>query len=463
MLDYSKNYYLDKDFELNVRDDKYLLIDFDNVNWFRTNKTGLEILNGCKKPNNFQTVLEHIAKDYGFTVDFLKEQFESFIEFAIDKQVIIEEGKEKQKFITKELQYPNTIWIHVSNQCNLSCPFCYSNATPEGIKTLNPDDILKFLEPSPKEQRKRAIISGGEPFLYKKLPELVKGLKEMGFKVTVISNGTVGSKMYPEVLPYIDLLQVSVDGTTKEINDLTRGKGSFDKTIENIKYAKSLDVKDMYISFTATKYNIEDIMNFPEFMYIHDIGHLHVTRLLPVGRGETNKEDISPDNDKYTKYIKEFKDNIQYVNQKIYQKRETEEIFLDDEDKTKFRSVTFASDQLKKVKNRNKVTGCGAGDATISIGYDGNVYPCTSLSDTDNIIGNIYTDKIDTVIKRGQEVAKHLSVHNLPECNQCKYKYFCGGGCRACAKYADNILGHDPDCNYYKKSIMEYMWLYHSS
>jgi len=459
MVDYNIKYKLDTNFEIFMRDNQYLFVDFEQVKWFRTNSSGYDLIIKMKEGNSIENSLAELGEETGFDVEFLKKQFDDFINDILNNKIIISEDEESDIAIMSGVEYPNTIWVHVTNRCNLKCQFCYSDSKYNNMEMLDHTKVLKFLDPLPKEHRKKIIISGGEPFLYSDLGTLVKGLKDMGFYVQIITNGTVGYDRYPEIIPYIDLLQVSVDGTTENINSCTRGKYSLHKTIEHIEYAKKLGVKDLYISFTATKYNIGDLPNLPEFLYLHNINHMHVTRLLPVGRGANNKEDLSPDMEEYKKILEEFQQKIRIMNQKIYYKREAEELFVDATEKTKFQTVTFASDQLNNVLHGYKVTGCGSGDATLSINYDGRVFPCTSLNDDDDCIGNIENDSIEEITKNGKEIADMLNVNNIPACKVCKFRYFCGGGCRACAKNHDGIMGKDPECERYQYSIMEYMWI----
>ncbi len=457
MVDYSKKYIFNTNYNVYIKDSRYLYVDFENAHWFRTNKSGYDFINRMRLLNNLNKALEETGNELGFNSIFLQKTMSLFIQELIENKIIVEEN-ETLKPEHSSIDFPNTIWIHVTNACNLSCPFCYSDANNERIYNIDYIKVLDFLKDLPKEKRKKVIISGGEPFLYQKLSELVNGLKELQFTVQVITNGTFGREKYPEIIPMIDLLQVSIDGSTESVNAITRGKDSLNKAINNIRYAKELGVKDLYISFTGNSNNILDLPNMPQFMLENKINHIHITKLLPVGRGKVNMIDLSPDKDDYAKSVREFKEQIQMCNRRIYAMREGEEAFLDQKDKTKFLTVSFAGDQLNTVINGYKVTGCGAGDATLSINYDGKIYPCTSLNEINQCLGNIEENNITQIIEMGKKVAKELCVDNLKECKHCQLKYFCGGGCRACALNYDCIKGKEPDCESYKERIWEYMW-----
>ena len=69
--------------------------------------------------------------------------------------------------------------------CNLHCPFCHNPELVIDIQTsslLLREEVLIFLR-----QRKGLLggvcISGGEPLLHSDLPDLLKEIRQMGFKI----------------------------------------------------------------------------------------------------------------------------------------------------------------------------------------------------------------------------------------------------------------------------------------
>ncbi len=81
--------------------------------------------------------------------------------------------------------------------CNLRCPFCHnaSLVLPERPKPIIPqEELLDFLK-GRTGKLDGVCITGGEPTLYRELPDLLKAIKELGFCVKLDTNGT-----RPEVL-----------------------------------------------------------------------------------------------------------------------------------------------------------------------------------------------------------------------------------------------------------------------
>jgi len=458
-LSFSSKYILDRDFEIIKNNDNVLCIDYNNVNWFRTNDTGYKILQLCAGKLTLEEVIKKISIETGFECDFLKKNFEEFLENAIESGLIIE--KEKNKVIIEEVPSGySDIWIHVTDKCNLKCPFCYSNSGSFGEQKLDLENILNFLVQIPLEQRSSVLISGGEPFLYENLSELVKSLHKMEFQdITVISNGTVGEEVYREVIPYIHTLQISVDGTNSDIHDLSRGEGSFHKMIKKFELAKNLDVNRLVISFTPTKFNIMDLPNIPKFALENRIDAIHITRLLPVGRGAHNEESIAPTTSQLSESMTKFIENIKKVNTSIHYKREMDEFFVDETEKSNYINVTMGTDVSSKILFRHKRKGCSLGDGTISIGYDGFFYPCPALQYEEFRLGQLERCNFEDIVYQSRNTAKQYSVDNIEACTDCKMKYFCGGGCRAIARSSTgSMLGKDPLCNRYQESMYEIMW-----
>lgn len=89
------------------------------------------------------------------------------------------------------LDYPGKVACTVFLQgCNFRCPFCHNSSLLGSTheSPISQEELLAFL-------RKRqglldgVCITGGEPSLYKKLPELLAQIKDLGFAVKLDTNG----------------------------------------------------------------------------------------------------------------------------------------------------------------------------------------------------------------------------------------------------------------------------------
>ena len=461
-LELNKKYYIAEGVERLQEEDKVLYINYETATWFRINTDGAEIIEKCDGSMSLKDILQSKADKDGFSLEVISRLLLPFLEISFEKGMLIEKKEFEIPELSDELtiDYPSNIWIHVSDKCNLACPFCYSNSSSGGNQYVDTEQVLLFLAQVPIEKREGIVISGGEPFLYPDLVKLLQGIKDLGYyNVNVITNGTVGSEKYAEVIPCISSLQISLDGSKAEIHDITRGKGSFEKICQNIELAHKYDVGKLYCSVTPTKYNVEDIPNIPWFAYHHHVDALHVTRLMPTGRGRKNKDSLYPDVEFYNQSLRKFVENVSNVNQYIYLQNSSKEIFDSDNKKQDYLQLTMASDQSPKVIEGRRRLSCGLG-TLVSIGYDSKIYPCPSLAFPEFVMGDL-NDSMDVIMKRINSFANQYSVNNCNEdCKTCKIKYFCGGGCRACTYGLGDIQMKDPSCEYYKESIMNILWNY---
>ncbi|MCL2032825.1 MAG: radical SAM protein [Methanomassiliicoccaceae archaeon] len=126
----------------------------------------------------------------------------------------------------------------IGYECNLRCKHCsiHRNIT-EGIgkNRLSYEEITEDLKLQFKNGARIAYFEGGEPTMWsdgeKDLGDLIKTAKEIGYNnIGYTTNGM--NKFFTES----DVISVSLDGP-KEIHDMIRGEGVFDKLMENISLA----------------------------------------------------------------------------------------------------------------------------------------------------------------------------------------------------------------------------------
>ena len=96
------------------------------------------------------------------------------------------------------LDYPGKVACTVfTGGCNFRCPFCHnaSLVLPEQLDAaLDTDKVLSFLE------KRRGLldgvaVTGGEPLLHKALPDFLRQLRSLGYKIKLDTNGS-----FPEAL-----------------------------------------------------------------------------------------------------------------------------------------------------------------------------------------------------------------------------------------------------------------------
>jgi len=111
-----------------------------------------------------------------------------------------------------------------------------------------------------KTKNANVIFLGGEPTLHPDLSLAIKKAKALGYdSITVDTNGylfhDILSKIEPDVVDYFSF---SLDGVSRETNDIIRGKGSYDNCIAGIKKAILRGFTTSLI-YTVSQMNLHEI------------------------------------------------------------------------------------------------------------------------------------------------------------------------------------------------------------
>ena len=92
------------------------------------------------------------------------------------------------------LDYPGTVACTLFTAgCNFRCPFCHNAGLvlPEQIEeaSISEEEVMSFL-------KKRVgmldgvAITGGEPLLHADMPQLLRKIKDLGYKIKLDTNGS---------------------------------------------------------------------------------------------------------------------------------------------------------------------------------------------------------------------------------------------------------------------------------
>jgi len=168
---------------------------------------------------------------------------------------------------TTLLDYPRhlaaTIFL---GGCNMRCPFCHnaSLVTNPGSQPIIPaSEIFAHLSKR-KNILEGVCITGGEPTLYADLPDFIKDIKDLGFKVKLDTNGT-----NPEMLKalarehLIDYVAMDIKNS-KEKYGLSSGIHDFNiKNInESISYLLSAPLDYEFRTTIVREHHTEQDMVF---------------------------------------------------------------------------------------------------------------------------------------------------------------------------------------------------------
>ncbi|CAD0185499.1 Antilisterial bacteriocin subtilosin biosynthesis protein AlbA [Ruegeria sp. THAF57] len=168
-------------------------------------------------------------------------------------------GKFQNKLVTADgqtrasvaLKNPQTLWFNTGTLCNIECTNCYiaSSPTNNALVYITADEVRAYLGQI--EERAWPVreigFTGGEPFMNPQMIEMTRAALERGFEVLILTNA-MQPMMRPKVREgLLDLqrdfgdkltLRISVDHFRPDLHDEERGQGSFDKTVEGMKWLR---------------------------------------------------------------------------------------------------------------------------------------------------------------------------------------------------------------------------------
>lgn len=312
------------------------------------------------------------------------------------------DGPVKRQELTPVMQ------LYLTNSCNMRCPHCYMNAGKAYENELSTEEIFQILDAYKQNGGVDVKLTGGEISLRKDLFDIVKYGADIGLHMELLTNGTLWSRAKIEkIVPYITVVQISVDGYNEEENAKVRGKGNFQKALNAIHHFATSGAK-VHVAMTA--YYSPDLSEkadhyatfakeLKEKYQDYGLEVFIATGLLPGRYGELSQKEAEA----YTA-----------ATQTIYSRYQGCQSFIDE-------------GFIGRHKAGVILTNCSYGYP--SVASNGDVFMCPILSATQSV-ANIRTTPLNEIMEMCNYAHTLSETENLTPCNQCELKSICGGDCR---------------------------------
>ncbi|MCP4110699.1 MAG: radical SAM protein [Desulfobacteraceae bacterium] len=335
-------------------------------------------------------------------------------------------------------------WLHITDQCNLRCKYCYSSHQNKDMPLETGYSIINTLFRSAQIHGYRRIIikyAGGEPLLrfpiIKKLHRyntLMAEQKGVDYEGIVLTNGTLlTSKIAEKIKLYGMKLIISLDGLGI-FHDSQRiypdGKGSSKEVIRSIETALSQGIVPT-VSITVNKHNADGLAELTSWILEHEIPFsFNFYRENDVSRDiKTEGEHIVQG---ITSAYKEIKNNLPRY--------------------TLLKSLTDGINLYTP-----HVSPCSTGKSYLVFDTDGNISKCQM--DMAHPVTDIHSsDPLN-------DIRNKIGLHNPPveekeDCCDCKWRYWCAGGCPVQAfRCTGRYNAKSPYCDIYRTLIPEVLRL----
>ncbi|MBB6218112.1 radical SAM protein with 4Fe4S-binding SPASM domain [Anaerosolibacter carboniphilus] len=398
-LDIEKQYAMPKYLVVRQFEDKILVISPESANWLvLENDDQLLIFNELKN-NSVEDVIA-----------FMEER-------NIEEEDLIHvlTELEAKKFEDNNITLPqrNGLCIYLTDECNLRCKHCYMYSGTKKNNELTTAEILSLLDNFKKYNGEVVTFTGGEVALRADLTDILNYSKGLGLKNTLLTNGLVWSdELIDRATPFIDEIQISIDGYDEKSNAQIRGNGNFEKVLLVVDKLVKRGLK-VAIAITPTfeelKENKDKYIEFGKMLiqqYNDKHFYIKFNAELLDGRDIEVNEVI---NNEYSELMK-------YVINSCYPESYRNEFILNHENNTVF-------------------DNCGYGGITVS--SDGDIYFCNRIHELRSY-GNLRFSNFDEIMNLSKMAMELSNINKLRPCCDCDLKNICGGGCRI--KYFKDLI-----------------------
>lgn len=333
---------------------------------------------------------------------------------------------------------PYYVSWEITAACNLRCKHCcFAGQDYNSANDISENTAISIVEELINMDVIKIMLTGGEPLMRPDIFNIIKKLKSHNIILELTSNALLidnskAIKLGKLFNPICDYVQVSIDGATEATHELTRGSGTFLKTIESIKNLISNKV-NVTINCVITSKNLHEMTELYTLANKLGVKKVTFTRVF----AEYNNNLLPDDNELFDETIKLLKQEIP---------------------ETKVELRLFSIPELAANKTFNSFAPDTAFSDTnymchkwekLHIRRDGEVFLCLHSSNQNLFsLGNIKNNSLEKILENRSKnplFGERFIVDK--KCKKCAYVSLCKSGCPANAYLkTGNINNSDPAC-----------------
>lgn len=170
--------------------------------------------------------------------------------------------RKKIGLLVKYLRYlfmgsRNPFWVDMklTSRCNTSCRYC--SIAEKGVDhELTKEEVFSIAD----ELAKHGCflsLGGGEPLLRPDIDDIINYVQDQDGVFLCVWTNAILFEQHKDALKRVSLLGLSIDGD-RNANDQMRGKGTYDKTLDALRWARKESV-NTYVHTTLSRYSIRHI------------------------------------------------------------------------------------------------------------------------------------------------------------------------------------------------------------
>jgi len=402
------------------------------------NDTGLEIARALDGGASIDEVVSSLVSRYAITEEQARRDVD-YLSRELAKAHFVPNAAESSTPTTRAM---GSLFVHLTTRCNLACPHCYY-ACPDQAREkpcdLDTAAVRRIIDEAMDEGAGSVALSGGEPFLHPDFEKIISHAAS-GLDIDVLTNGTLIDRQKAALLAGLGAsVQISLDGSTAEIHDSHRGKGSFERVLRAVGFLQEAGAGErLNFCTTLMSQNLNDLKEIIRLSERLGVGLVRFIPLRQKGSAQRTWASIGSgvvveDHEAFYRYTEELKEK----------------------GACSIGVSCGLSGFVLKVDSDDGIW-CPAGNQLV-VDVTGDVYPCVLLMRDEDRLGNIHHHSLATI--RGSDgMARFCNTlasrrRKIEECAACSWRNLCQAGCMGLAlEQKGTLWDRDLFCDYRKNA-----------
>lgn len=356
--------------------------------------------------------------------------------------------------------------LQITAKCNYNCIHCFNAADNAPLMSeMSYDDILKLLDSCAECGINAFTVTGGEPMCHRNFLDIVKAIYERGMYIAELNtNGFYINQYILDEFKKIGCrpkIKISFDGL--EYHDWMRGsKGAEERALRAI----SLCIENgfyVYVQYNINRRNTPTLIKSLDLLEKLGVKTVRLIRTTYAPRWEQNAPDLSLS-------LEEYYDLGLELAQRYRWEEHTMKLIIWQVIRLIPRRKEYAIVPVRQscASYSPAMPICPVIRSKISVGANGNVYPCMQMSgfiDQHGIVlGNVFTDGLKNILQDGRYLDFVCStvqsrIDQKGKCSACPYLKSCSGGCPAFGLHdtggSSFLAPDDTKCFFYENGYYE--------
>lgn len=392
---------------------------------------------------NFFSVLENIFETRDCStleskfVDFFKR--EEILKNKIANYTIL-----KNNAIGDNLSSPVRIHYCYTYACNMNCKHCFTKLQKQSSDELTFEEKVNMLDQLEELGISEILVGGGEPLVKSDVLMFIDECNKRKINVKLFTNGLLLEENFIIELCKRDIkyISISIDGTTEDEYEETRGIRALEKVIKNIQTTKKYCSFPVAMSVTVNGNNYKNAAGYLKIAKKANVDRIKVRPTKPSGN-VLLYEGVYPTPQQYLEFMCDM--------QSIWNSDYKDQFKLDfswGDTRIKYNPK---SESMEVIDNPFPYQGygCFAGKGSMVIRANGDVSPCGFLPENMQTYAddNIRNKSIKELWDNGIRFEKLRKISENSTCVNCQYYLVCRGGCIARILHAGRKINDiDPWC-----------------